>query len=105
VGRFRRIAYGRFAICHAGEININVEGYVEVVGEDVQRDMSDDFGDSHPETLYEVCPDLMYGLVSTRRLLPCRNFVLEDHAAVFSVAAFGDCIVAMGGARTLRARI
>jgi hypothetical protein len=31
--------------CHAGEININVEGYVDVVGEDIQRNMSDDFGD------------------------------------------------------------
>src|ERR1700746_327124 len=31
--------------CHAWEININVEGFVEVVGEDIQRNMSDDFGD------------------------------------------------------------
>ena len=31
--------------CHAREIHINIEGYVEVVSEDVQRDMSDDFGD------------------------------------------------------------
>jgi hypothetical protein len=31
--------------CHAWEININVEGYAEVVGEDIQRSMSDDFGD------------------------------------------------------------
>jgi len=28
---------------HAGEININVEGYVEVVGEDIERDMIGDF--------------------------------------------------------------
>ena len=31
--------------CHARELNINVERYVEVVCEDVQRDMGDDFGD------------------------------------------------------------
>jgi hypothetical protein len=31
--------------CHAGEININVERDAEIVGEDIQRDMSDDFGD------------------------------------------------------------
>src|SRR5260370_13534729 len=37
----RQIARNR----HAGEININVEGYVEIVGEDIQRNMSDDFGD------------------------------------------------------------
>ena len=38
--------------CHAGKININFKGYVEVVGEDIQRDMSDDFGDiSVAETL------------------------------------------------------
>jgi hypothetical protein len=30
---------------HTGEININIEGYVEVVGEDIQRDMRDDFAD------------------------------------------------------------
>jgi hypothetical protein len=29
----------------AGKININVESYVEVVGEDIQCNMSDDFGD------------------------------------------------------------
>ena len=31
--------------CHAGKININVESYVEVVGEDIQRNISDDYGD------------------------------------------------------------
>jgi hypothetical protein len=31
--------------CHAGKININVERDVEIVGEDIQRDMSYDFGD------------------------------------------------------------
>jgi len=31
--------------CHARKINLNIEGHVEVVGEDVQYDMGDDFGD------------------------------------------------------------
>ena len=30
---------------HAREIDIKVDGYVEVVGENIQCDMSDDFGD------------------------------------------------------------
>jgi hypothetical protein len=51
--------------CHAGEININVEGYVEVVGEDIQRYMSDDFGDlSIREAL------IAKRLYATRRYLP-----------------------------------
>jgi hypothetical protein len=51
--------------CHAGEINVNVDGYVEVVGEDVQRDMSDDFGDlSIREAL------IAKRLYATRRNLP-----------------------------------
>src|SRR6266849_5131419 len=51
--------------CHAWEININVEGYVEVVGEDIQRNMSDDFGDlSIREAL------VAQRLYATRRHLP-----------------------------------
>jgi hypothetical protein len=51
--------------CHAWEININVEGYVEVVGEDIQRNVRDDFGDlSIREALVEK------RLYATRRHLP-----------------------------------
>jgi hypothetical protein len=51
--------------CHAGEINVNVEGFVEIVGEDIQRDMSDDFGNlSIREAL------VAKRLYATRRHLP-----------------------------------
>ena len=55
----------RLMQCDAGEININVEGYVEVVGENIQRDMSDDFGD------LSICEAMIAKrLYATGRYLP-----------------------------------
>jgi len=51
--------------CHAGKVDVNVEGYVEIIGEDIQRDMRDDFGDlSLTEAL------VAKRLYATRRYVP-----------------------------------